>query len=85
MADKEAKHKQGSATHSTSTASVDTTETGPSRLYAPGKPREVESGPSRLHTSASGGHSAVISARPHTDEGLDATETGPARIGQYRG
>ncbi len=85
MADKETKHKQGSATHSASTASVDTTEAGPSRLYAPGKPREVEAGPSRLFTSAPGRPSAVVSARPHTGEGLDATETGPARIGRYRG
>ena len=71
------------------TTDVDKTESGPSRLYAPGKPREVESGPSRLQTSVSGSYQAGrkhpdAGVRPRTGIGLDTTEAGPARIGRYR-
>ena len=35
-------------------------EAGPSRLYAPAKPHEVESGPARLRAAASGSHPALF-------------------------
>jgi hypothetical protein len=37
---------------------VDPAEAGSSRLYAPAKPHEVESGPARLRAAAGGSHPA---------------------------
>jgi hypothetical protein len=88
MVQKETKHKHESVAHPTDTAGVDTTEKGPSRLHAPGKPHEVESGPSRMQTSAFGRHPAsgadtAASTRPSMGAGVDTTEAGPARVARY--
>jgi hypothetical protein len=83
-------HKDAkSVTHSTDKATIDTTETGGSRLYAPGKPHEVESGPSRLQTSVlrsprMGGTRKFGPTIPRLGTGIDTTESGPARIERYR-
>lgn len=91
MAQKETRHRQGSGAHPTSTAGIDTTESGPSRVHAAGKPHELESGPSRTqrHISAFGrpssqGMRPAASTRPRIGGGLDTTEAGPARIDRYR-
>lgn len=71
-------HKHA-ATHPANTAGLDTTEEGPSRLFAPGKPREVEAGPSRLGTRTLQGYKKHNT--PHQIEGaLDETEAGGPRI-----
>jgi hypothetical protein len=88
MEKKEKKHEPGSVAHPVSKAGVDKKEAGPSRLYAPGKPHEVESGPSRLRTSVLGraqaaGMRTIASTRPQVGAAIDATEAGPARIARY--
>jgi hypothetical protein len=71
-------------------ATDDTTEAGPSRLYAPSKRHTVESGPSRLKTSSAfgfqppGGVRTVASTRSHIGAGVDTTESGPPRLVQFR-
>jgi len=87
MERKEKKHKP-SAAFAADRAGIGKTEAGPSRLYAPGKPHEVESGPSRVGMSRLGsiqakGVPAIASARPHPGTTIDATEAGPARIARY--
>jgi len=84
MERKEKKHTL-SPKHPANTAGMDVTEKGPSRLYAPGKPHEVESGPSRLR--AGGVQTAAmhkVAPRGLQLGGLaDTTEAGPARIVRY--
>jgi hypothetical protein len=82
-----AQRRQRPMTHRAGEGDVDTTEEGPSRLYAPGKPHEVESGPSRLQMSTSGQGQVMLT------EGLlptqvvgtaDTTEAGPARLERFQ-
>jgi hypothetical protein len=81
---------QGPAAHPVNTPDTDTTEKGPARLHASGKPHEVESGSSRLHAST-GAHpsahrlSPVASIHALQGAGLNRTEAGPPRIERYRG
>jgi hypothetical protein len=88
MPQKETKHGQGPVGHPTGTADIDKTETGPSRLHAPGKPREVESGPSRLQTSVLGRHQTgvipTVTPTRRIGAGVGTTEAGPSRIERYR-
>lgn len=89
MSHKDKKHYRP-ATHPANTADLDKTETGPSRLFAPGKPREVEAGPSRLRPAA------LLDQQTHASHGvtrtesqdavpIDSTEAGAARIIRHRG
>lgn len=78
---------QRPAKHPADEGEMDTTEEGPSRLYAPGKPHEVESGPSRLQMSTVGqGQVIPTEASPpaQVDGGADTTETGPARLTRFQ-
>jgi hypothetical protein len=65
---------------------IDTTEAGPARLYAPGRPHEVESGPARLGRLRYGRYqqpAVPTTGTPPPREaapGLSTTEAGPARI-----
>jgi hypothetical protein len=64
-------------------------EAGKSRLHTPTKPPAVASGKSRLQTSALGRRSAgamhsAAPTLPHVGAGVDTTEAGPPRLGQYR-
>jgi hypothetical protein len=81
---------QGPVAHPANAPNIDTTEKGPARLHAPGKPHEVESGSSRLHVSAGArppAHkpSPVASIHALPARGLNTTESGPPRIERYRG
>ena len=81
---------QGPAEHPANTADANGAESGPARVYAPGKPREVESGPARLHASVDTPHAVqkvrlVGSVQARSGAGLNAVESGPARIERYRG
>jgi hypothetical protein len=62
-------------------------ESGPSRLYAPGKPRELESGPSRLRrvvirqpVEVAG---SLIQGESSQQAPMDTSETGSPRIVRY--
>ena len=85
MARRETKREGGG--HPASTHDIDKTESGPSRLHAPGKPHEVESGPSRKGSLTPGrtqhGQQASVSAGVRATATHDAAESGPARIGRY--
>jgi hypothetical protein len=88
MERKERKHEQ-SAMHSGKTADLDKTEAGPSRLYAPGKPREVEAGPSRLQSAIfrrqqPGDVRGRALIERQVGNPVDTREAGSARIVQYR-
>jgi len=81
---------QGPAEHPANTADANAAESGPARVYAPGKPHEVESGPARLHVSAGTAQPAqkarlAGSVQVRSAVGLNAAESGPARIERYRG
>lgn len=70
-------------------ADVDATEKGPPRLYAPGKPHEVEAGASRLvfmpaAQQQTTGVRSPSAGRYEASETVDATEGGPARIVRFR-
>jgi hypothetical protein len=84
MERKEPKRRQGSVKHPTDTSAVDKSESGPSRLYAPGKPHEVESGPSRLRTSVPRqqptGAMQTTAPIPHR---VDTAEAGPPRLTRH--
>jgi len=78
--------RQRPAKHPTDEGDVDTTEEGPSRLYAPGKPHEVESGPSRLQMSTLGQGQVILTEAflPTQVVGrADTTEAGPARLERF--
>jgi hypothetical protein len=88
MGHHETRQKPQSAAHPSNAVALDTTEAGPPRLYAPGKPQEVESGPSRLQTQALGRHRVVgagtiASTRASFAFG-GAAEAGPSRIERFR-
>ena len=77
MGHHETRQKPQSAAHPSNAVALDTTEAGPPRLYAPGKPQEVESGPSRLQTQALGRHQAPdIMPKPW----LNTSERPPAAM-----
>jgi len=67
---------------------LDTTESGPARLYAPGKPHVVESGPPRLFSPtlghAPGARQPTGLAAPPGAQAADVTESGPPRLGRRR-
>jgi hypothetical protein len=84
------KKSERPATHPAKHANLDKTEAGASRLYAPGKPREVEAGPSRVQPMppqrqqfTAPPHSLSYSG-PQVGTSVDTTEAGPARIVRYR-
>jgi hypothetical protein len=88
MSNKESTKRKQSISQPSDRADLDKTERGPSRLYAPGKPHEVESGPSRLRRSL-GRHQAVEARRvafirPHPEAAVDTTEAGPARLVRFK-
>lgn len=63
---------------------VDTTESGPSRLHiTPGRPREIEAGPSRKGPFAGQGMRAAVVGPPFIATSTGARESGPARIGRF--
>jgi hypothetical protein len=80
--------RERSPTETAKTAALDKTEAGPSRLYAPGKPREVESGPSRLQPATPRGqqlrNAYQASSTGSLEPTADTAEAGPARIVRYR-
>jgi hypothetical protein len=80
---------QGPAEHPANTTDANAAESGPPRVYAPGRPHEVESGPARLHASAGVQHAQQVrltgSVQARSGAGLNAAEGGPARIERYRG
>ncbi len=83
------KKRNQAATHPAKSPGLDTKEAGPSRLFAPGKPREVEAGPSRLGTATlqrqkTGIAPRSASAGPQIEGGLDTTEAGGPRIARYQ-
>jgi hypothetical protein len=89
---KEKRHTR-SAKHPANAADIDKTEAGPSRLYAPGKPHEVEAGPARVRrfgfSSLQTGNVREIAAKApgagaQTGTQLDASETGPPRVARFR-
>ena len=87
---KKIKDAESVANHRFGNADLDSTETGPSRLYAPGKPREMESGPSRLQTRVLGSRATVgiqkfAGVETHAKSVGNTKEAGPARIERYRG
>jgi hypothetical protein len=92
MATTEPKHPKKPSEHAAHTThrgvpqGLDTTESGPARLYAPGKPHQMEAGPCRLSNVPVVAHSrhptgSPTSARQH---GADTTESGPPRLGRQR-
>jgi hypothetical protein len=88
MERKDRKHERP-ATPPDKNANLDKTEAGPSRLYAPGKPREVEAGPSRVRSATpqrqqTGDSRELAHTGPQIGTSLDRTEAGPARIVRYR-
>jgi hypothetical protein len=88
MADKKTKHGKP-ASHPASSAGLDSTESGPTRLYAPGKPREVEAGPARVRANSlrrdqTGGVLRPAYTSPRSGADVDATEAGPARLTRIR-
>jgi hypothetical protein len=87
---KQTKDAKSAANHPSGKADLDSTETGPSRLYAPGKPRQMESGPSRLQTRVLGPRQTVGTQKfagieTHAKSSVNTKEAGPARIERYRG
>lgn len=83
------KKRNQSATPPAKSAGLDTKEAGPSRLFAPGKPREVEAGPSRLGTATLQRQETAIAQRsastgPQIESALDTTEAGGPRIARYQ-
>jgi hypothetical protein len=88
MSNKETKQRKQSVSQPSHPAALDKTEKGPARLYAPGKPREVESGPARVGRSMgrqqAAGARTVAVMRPHPNAAADTTEAGPARIARHK-
>jgi hypothetical protein len=76
------------ATHPANTADLDKTEKGPARLFAPGKPHEVEAGPSRLQPALrrqQTGTPRGVGFTGSESRGLvETVEAGPARIVRHR-
>ena len=87
--DRKDKERGPSSTRPAGIAELDSTEKGPARLHAPGKPREVESGGARLqftHVT-----SRMVPSEPGAtfhamrEEGReDVSEAGPARIVRHQ-
>ncbi len=83
---KQTKDAKSAANHPSGKADLDTTETGPSRLYAPGKPHQMESGPSRLETRVqTAGTQKFAGIETNAKSSVNTKEAGPARIERYRG
>jgi hypothetical protein len=89
MANQEKRRSRQAARESVSDA--EKVEAGPARLYAPGKPHEVESGPSRLRPFVTGrlqtgaAHRVVVASQRAPERAAsDSTESGPPRIGRFR-
>jgi hypothetical protein len=87
MEHKKKKNEQP-ATHPANTAELDKTEKGPARLFAPGKPHEVEAGPPRLQAAVGRQQTGTprgVGVAGSESRGLaDTTEAGPARIVRHR-
>jgi len=82
------KKSERPATHPANTADLDKTEKGPARLFAPGKPHEVEAGPPRLQRALrrqqTGTPHGVGFTGPESRGLVDTAEAGPPRIVRHR-